>query len=237
MKKLVVLLALLSFISCQEEKVIPAHPTLDKTQSSKNTQTSKETTTNTNSRGFETNANQANIISANGSYTIREFEINKPLDGKQPIVTDVANHIAGFFLAVDGDFDIDIDPITMDLAEYELEVIKKAIIKSINIEITDKDKKTDAKLNFIKELKIELVNTAFPEKRVMLIDLNDRTINNKHCKEKCIELDLSHINLVDYISDTQEITIIPTISVKKSPKKDFSIDVKVDFEVGVEMPF
>ncbi len=232
MKKIIIFLALLSFISCQEEKVIPAHPTLD--QPGTSNETSKESI---GTSGLESDAEPTNMISAKGSYSLEEFEMNNAIDAKQPIVSDVANHVAGFFVAVDGDFNIDIEPITIDLAEYDLEIITKAIIHSIKIKIAKKDLNSEAKLNFIKELKVELVNTAFPEKRVMLIDLNDKNINNKHCKRKCIELDMSHINLVDYISDTQEITIIPSLSVKKSPKKDFAVDVKVDFEIGVQMPF
>lgn len=230
MRKTIILSCLLSFFSCQKETITSEHP-LTKSPEPENSQASikhlsKESTKNTD------------LLSMNGSYTISDYKINNPNPVKDTkLIGAVVNEILGFIISMDGDFEVDIDPIGVDLSEYNLSAIKIAKIKKINISISNPEEDKKSRLDFIKEFNLDVVKMDRTEERLNLINITEKSIKEDGCGVQCIEITLEDLNLMELITDTKELLFRPKLSIRKAPKKDFSVDVHIEYYLATEKPF
>ena len=245
MGKIFIILGLFTFFSCQKETITPEHPITPKSDKETSNE-SKPLANNTgannayahsNSSLNQENSSNPGLLTMSGSYKLTNYEINNPSPGKTKVIGAIVNEIVGFIISMDGDFDVDIDPIGVDLSEYDLSVIKIAKIKKLKISISNPEEDTKSRLDFIKEFKLDIVSMQRPEKFQNLIHITNESIKSDGCGVQCIELSLEDVNLMELITDTKEILLKPKLSIKKAPKKDFSVDVKIDYFLATEKPF
>ncbi|OIQ16139.1 MAG: hypothetical protein BM556_15890 [Bacteriovorax sp. MedPE-SWde] len=178
---------------------------------------------------------QDRVYKIKGTYYLDTIEVNKPIEGGPRIIQGLGNLIADLIVRIGGNFDVSVDPIPFDVTDIDLDVVKQAVVKKINIEVVDKKKK--AKLNFIKKLKLHLEDPNDKSKSVTLINARYKDRNkNAACGDYCFEIDVKNLNLIDFIGDTREIIVIPEVEIGKTPKDNFTIQVAIEFEIGVKMP-
>jgi hypothetical protein len=228
-KIIAILITVLLFTSCTEEKVIPHQEVRTTTQQ----QQDKEPVITT--AGTDTKpSKKENIYTFRGTYYLDTIEVNKPIEGGPRIIQGLGNLIADLIVRIGGNFDVSVDPIPFDVSDVDLDIVKKAIVKKISIEVVDKKKK--AKLNFIKTLKLDLEDPK-SDKKITLINAKYKNrAKNKKCGDYCFDIIVEPINLVQFIGDTKEIIVAPEVEIGKTPKENFSIQIAIDFEVGVKMP-
>ncbi len=231
MRNTLLLSLLVLFFSCQKETITPEHPV-------KTTETSKDSAIVEKQTTSKESVKNSNLLSMSGSYTITDYQINDPSPVKNAkLIGTVVNEIIGFIISVDGDFEVDIDPIGVDLSEYDLSMIKIAKIKKINISISNPEEDKKSRLDFIKEFKLDLVKMNRTQDRINLINITEKSIREDGCGVQCIEIDLADINLMNLITDTKELLLRPKLSIKKAPKKEFKVDVNIEYYLATEKPF
>ena len=240
MRKILLLSFLILLISCQKEGITPEHP-IKNSEASKDAQANiKQTDASLGKSGTtsQESAKNSNLLSMSGSYTITDYQINDPNPVKDAkLIGTIVNEIIGFIISVDGDFEVDIDPIGVDLSEYDLSIIKIAKIKKINISISNPEEDKKSRLDFIKEFNLDLVKMKRKEERTNLINITEKSIREDGCGVQCIEISLADINLMDLITDTKELLLRPKLSIKKAPKKEFKVDVNIEYYLATEKPF
>lgn len=220
------------FIGCTEEKV---HPQQEARTSSQQQQDNNPLVSTDEVKPGENQTKKENIYTIKGTYYLDTIEVNKPIEGGPRIIQGLGNLIADLVVRIGGNFDVELEPIPFDVSDVDLDVVKKAIVKKIKIEVVDKKKK--AKLNFMKKLKLDLEDPKNPEKNITLINAKYKDKNkNAKCGDYCFDIDVAPINLVEFIGDTKEIIVSPEVEIGKTPKDNFSIQIAIEFEVGVIMP-
>lgn len=229
-KIIAILISILIFTGCTEEKVIPHQEVRTTTQQ----QQDKDPVVSSNDTG-KPSSKKDDVYTIKGTYYLDTIEVNKPIEGGPRIIQGLGNLLADLIVRIGGNFDVSVDPIPFDVSDVDLDVVKKAIVKKISIEVVDKKKK--AKLNFIKTLKLDLEDPKNPDKKITLINAKykNRT-KNKKCGDYCFDINVRPINLVNFIGDTKEIIVAPEVEIGKTPKDNFSIQIAIEFEVGVRMP-
>jgi len=231
-KLLALLLSIMIFTGCTEEKIEPQQEIRTAGQQ----QQTKNPTMASNELGPAKDIDKTkDIYTIKGTYYLDTIEVNKPIEGGPRIIQGLGNLIADLIVRIGGNFDVEIDPIPFDVSDVDLDIVKKVIVKKIKIEVVEKKKK--AKLNFMKKLRLDLQDPNYPEKRMTLINAKYKNkLKNVKCGDYCFDIDVSPINLVNFIGDTKEIIIAPEVEIGKTPKENFSIKISIEFEIGVKMP-
>ena len=242
----IILMAYL-LISCQKEIITPEHPTINEQQEIDNSE-AESGALETQSRDEDKNVAskdevkkesvKTSLLTMSGTYKITDYEINNPnpvADTK--VIGAVVNEIIGLIVSIDGDLSVDIDPVSVNLAEYDLSMIKVAKIKKLRISISNPEEDTKSRLDFIKQFKLDLVKFTVPAQEFNLLNITKEGIRNDGCGVQCIDINLSDLNLMDLITDTKEIILKPKLSIEKAPKKDFRVDVDVEYYLATEKPF
>lgn len=230
-KIIAILISILVFTGCTEEKVIPHQEIRTTTQQQ---QDKDPIVSSSSSNDQQKPAKKEDIYTLRGTYYLDSIEVNKPIEGGPRIIQGLGNLLADLIVRIGGNFDVSVDPIPFDVSDVDLDVVKKAIVKKISIEVIDKKKK--AKLNFIKTLKLDLEDPK-SDKKITLINAKYKNKpKNKKCGDYCFDIHVKPINLVKFIGDTKEIIVAPEVEIGKTPKENFSIQIAIEFEVGVKMP-
>lgn len=244
MKNLLILVLLANLISCTKEKIIVENGprTASEQQAQKSEALLKNegevdqkrlnvTTLDTKEK-IDQNKNDK-VYFIRGTYHLDTIEVNKPVNGGPKLIQGIGNLIAGIIVRIGGNFDIEMDPIPMDVSDIDPEIVKVATIKNIKLEVLDKN----AKLDFIKKLRLNLRNHK-DEKSVQLLEkkYSKKEAEQTECGLYCLNIPVHQINLIDHIQDTKEILLQPEVEIGKTPKDKFELKISIEFEIGLTMP-
>lgn len=233
--------------SCQKEIITPEHPTINEQQETSEsdlqsgaleTQSKDEDKNVASTDEVKKESVKTSLLTMSGTYKINDYQINNPNPiANTKVIGAVVNEIIGLIVSIDGDLSVDIDPVSVNLAEYDLSMIKVAKIKKLRISISNPEEDTKSRLDFIKQFKLDLVKFTEPAEEFNLLNITKEGIRNDGCGVQCIDINLSDLNLMDLITDTKEIILKPKLSIEKAPKKDFRVDVDVEYYLATEKPF
>jgi hypothetical protein len=168
-----------------------------------------------------------------GSYKVTDLNVDQPLDSAPFLIRTISNVLVNLFMSIRGVYDIEVPPIEVDLNEIDLSLVKVAKIKWIDFQVKG-EAGSEADLEFIKKIKIGIKN-----KEGKLDYLINTTLDKDEleCDGKCLAIRVNPLNLIDYIDDKRQVTIVPKFKIEKAPKESFLIDAKIGFAIGVTLPF
>ncbi|MCO4795202.1 MAG: hypothetical protein KC493_15905 [Bacteriovoracaceae bacterium] len=199
-----------------------------------------------------------------GKYYLSDIQVNRAVDG--PIfISNFGNLLADIIVRIGGNFEVDMDPIPIDISDINKDLIKSIVIKDMKLEVLDNPEKAD--LKFIKKFQIYVntedetdtndsdagnsddVNSTDESDRVtdgnkkeeILLVSYDRTNDydyetSKACDWMCIDLNVNRVNILDYVGTSKELIVRPSLKIGATPKEPFLIGGYMEFEIGLTLP-
>lgn len=178
-----------------------------------------------------------------GKYFIDPIEVNPAVDTPLIITDALLNTIVDIVVRIGGQFEVESDPIPVDVSEIPRDIVKEVYIKGINLKIADDDLgKDDANLKWIKRIKIEVEEDSDDGVKEVVVLRFDRKsdrarIITKACKYKCLELETFPLNLMNYINEQDQFVVKPSIKLGSTPQEEFKITGEIQFQIGLKLPF
>ena len=142
---------------------------------------------------------------------------------------------------IGGQFEVDMDPLPVDLSSLDKDLVKSIVIKSVKLEILDNPEK--ANLKFLKKVQI-FINVeddeGNPGQELMLMSY-DRTNdydyeNSKQCDWMCTNLNINNMNILDFVGTSEKLVIRPSVKIGSVPKEKFILGGYLEFEIGLTLP-
>lgn len=181
-----------------------------------------------------------NMYFIRGKYYLSDIQVNRAVDG--PIlISDFGNLLADIVVRVGGQFEVDMDPLPIDVSNLDRELVKSVVIKAVKLEILDDPE--DANLKFFKKVNIFINKETDDEEvdhEILLMSYNrnnDYDLNNsKKCDWKCINLNVNKLNIVNYIGNDDKIVVRSSVKIGSVPTEKFLLGGYMEFEIGLALP-
>lgn len=236
-----VLLTLLLMVSCGEkETFIPLYgPETAADQQIRRTQDTGDGS-QIGPNGHSGNQRDGKIYYLRGKYYLSDIQVNRALDG--PIlISDFGNLLADIIVRIGGNFEVDMDPVPIDISDIDRDLIKSIVIKDMKLEVLDNPEKAD--LKFIKKFQI-YVNVEDDNEDLgdeILLVSYDRTNDydyegSKACDWMCIDLNVNRVNILDYVGDSKKLIVRPSLKIGATPREPFLLGGYMEFEIGMALP-
>ncbi|PIP93092.1 MAG: hypothetical protein COW00_19030 [Bdellovibrio sp. CG12_big_fil_rev_8_21_14_0_65_39_13] len=184
-----------------------------------------------------------------------------PLPILGPVLNEVGNIFAGFFLVLSQNWEVDQEAPEIELPFMDLDVVHSIEIKRVRLTIIPGSIKESnnplvklyqwltfkkAKLDFIKSIDILISNDDLLNSNDVKLRLGkfDSTKQSLDCEKKCMELQMHRdsdqnkfLNLVPLMKGQRKLYLFPKVEVKAIPKRTFKVAVEMDFEIKLHLPF
>jgi hypothetical protein len=236
------LLAVLVFTSScgQKETIIPMYDTESASEQQYNRSSGDGDGTQIGPNGQTTTHGDDKIYYLGGKYYLSDIQVNRAVNG--PIlISNFGNILADMIVRIGGQFEVDMDPIPVDLSSLDKDLVKSIVVKSVKLEILDNPAK--ANLKFLKKVQMFINiedDSGEPGQELMLMSY-DRTndydyTNSKECDWMCTDLNINPLNILDFIGTSKKLVIRPSVKIGSVPKEKFLLGGYLEFEIGLALP-
>lgn len=184
-----------------------------------------------------------------GGFVFDEVDVSNPV-GSVPVpilgifVENLAGLFADIFVLLNNNWEVEQDPQTIDIPEFDTSYFKELQIQNLDFAITGGDN-NKAALDFIENLTIYVANEKMWEKgeKIMLAQYNFDRAALKRCKKKCLNLKVAELrngtkyNIMPLLEGSKKLFIIPKVKINSIPKSEFKISGNIDFRLAFKLPF
>ena len=152
-----------------------------------------------------------------GKYFIDPVEVNPAVDTPLILTDALLNTIVDIVVRIGGRFEVESDPIPVDVSEIPRDIVKEVYIKGTNLNIVEDDlDKSNANLKWIKRIKVAVEEETDDGVEDVLVLRFDRKTEaaraaTKKCNYKCSILETFPLNLMNYINEQGQFVVKPTI--------------------------
>ncbi|MBT7610892.1 MAG: hypothetical protein HN576_14110 [Bacteriovoracaceae bacterium] len=236
-----ILLILVFLLSCgQKETIIPMYKTETASQQQYNRNSGSGDGTQIGPNGQTRTTGDDKIYYLRGKYYLSDIQVNRAVNG--PIlISSFGNILADMIVRIGGQFEVDMDPIPVDISSLDKDLVKSIVFKSVKLEILDNPEK--ANLKFLKKVQmfISIEDSNGESSQELMLMSYDRTndydyANSKQCDWMCTELNINPMNILDYIGSSKSIVIRPSVKIGSVPKEKFLLGGYLEFEIGLALP-
>lgn len=232
---------MLLLMSCGvKETIIPMYNTETASEQQINRNSDNDNGTQVGPNGQTPDNGDRKIYYLRGKYYLSDIQVNRAVDG--PIlISSFGNLLADMIVRIGGQFEVDMDPLPVDLSSLDKDLVKSIVIKSVKLEILDNPEK--ANLKFLKKVQI-FINVeddeGNPGQELMLMSY-DRTNdydyeNSKQCDWMCTNLNINNMNILDFVGTSEKLVIRPSVKIGSVPKEKFILGGYLEFEIGLTLP-
>lgn len=230
------LLSLFLFQSCfQRSEAIDPLPTKKVNSIAANSKASE-------AFGYESNV-KGNLTTMTFRYHLKDIDFNDDKSSNNPIGTfleSLAKTFAIIVMKLGGNFDIELEPTTVDIPQidFDLESVHNIHIKRIFFEISEesKQKSPGANLKFLEKANVFL-SAKVPidgQDKVRVIHYNS---DNNKCGHQCIEFDVNKFDILPVIKESNTLTFEPTIKIGDAPNKELKMVGFIELSITLDIGF
>lgn len=194
---------------------------------------------------LEAQAQDPSIFYLNIKYNIKNIDVFEAANMEntfEKIGNSFLKTLAKFFLAVAGPKNIDINDISLDIPDLDIDrsIIKSLKIKRIFLQYNKEvDENSDylANFSFVNTLELSRKVTVPKVGEVETLFLSYRK-NRNFCLYKCLQFDILEDNILDILKPNTNIRLKPSLSIASLPDiSDIKLDGTVEMQVGLKLPF
>lgn len=216
-------------------------------------------------RTAQQQGDDSEFIVFSAKYRFDDVDVERPntipLPVLGPVLNEVGNIFAGFFLVLSQNWEVDQEAPEIELPHMDFSLVHSIEIKRVQLTIIPGSIKESsnplvklyqwltfkkAKLDFIKSVDIMISNDDLMNSNDTKLRLGkfDSTKQKLECEKKCMVLQMHRdsdetkfLNLVPLMKGQRRLYLFPKVEVKAIPKRTFKVAVEMDFEIKLNLPF
>lgn len=189
---------------------------------------------------LQESAKDPDIFYLNLKYNITELDVYETADvpnSFEKLSNSFLKTLVKLFLKVKGAHRVHIDPIELDLPDFNLdfEIVKSIKIKRVYLEYNkdfDDSVRNQASFAFISSLDMNRVG----KDKSMLVSYK-KSQNN--CKFKCLDFTIVNGDVFNLLkNNSQSVILKPTLAIGALPKvTGLVLDGQIELQIGLKLPF
>jgi hypothetical protein len=189
---------------------------------------------------LQESANDPEIFFLNLKYNIKELDVYETADipnSFEKLSHSFLKTFVKLFLRIKGSQRIDIDPIELELPNFNLdfEIVKSIKVKRVYLEYNkefDESVDNKASFSFVSALNVNRVG----KDKSMLFSYKKA---NNNCNYKCLDFTIANGDIFTLLKNNNTSIILqPSLTISSLPKvTDLIVDGQIELQIGLKLPF